>query len=57
MKREIRRLYNRNLYSTQGRMWIGGTAWQWTMLCTVGAVFKQDLTEESEGADWRWGSR
>jgi len=27
------------------------------MLCTVGAVFKQDLTEESEGADWRWGSR
>ena len=45
----------------QGHVQIGGAAWQWTMLCTIGvrqrAVFRQDLKEASEEADWRSGSR
>ena len=42
-------------------MQVGGTAWQWAVLCTIGGrehvVFKQNLKEASEAADWRSGSR
>jgi len=27
--------YDTNLYDSQGHKWIKGTAWKWTILCTV----------------------
>jgi len=49
--------YNTNLYRDQDCMHIGGTAWQRTMLCTVGSreqcsLITQSATDKSHRLDY-----
>jgi len=41
--------YRTNLHSTQGRMWMEGAAWQWTVLCT----YRRQTAVQSLSGIWR----